>query len=223
MVVALGGDGFMLETLHAHLESRKPIYGMNFGSVGFLMNDFSRTPCPDRIAAAQRASVIHPLAMTATTIHGRVEKALAINEASLLRETRQTAKLRIVVDGRVRLKELFCDGALVATPAKARPPTTYRPTARSSPWATSVLALTPIMLRSCPWPLARGAPAPHRRGVPGGARAYDKRPVSAVADNHEVREVVKVEIKEVMDRALVMLFDAGRTFEERVLDEQFNS
>ncbi|HWE46511.1 MAG TPA: NAD kinase [Caulobacteraceae bacterium] len=219
VIVALGGDGFMLETLHAHLESRKPIYGMNFGSVGFLMNDFVEDGLMQRVEEAQHASV-NPLAMTATTVHGKVETALAINEVSLLRETRQTAKLRIQVDGRVRLKELFCDGVLVATPAGS---TAYNLSAHGPiiPLGVQVLALTPISaFRPRRW---RGALLPHTAEVCLEVLEPDKRPVSAVADNHEVREVAKVEIKEVRDHALVMLFDAGRTFEERVLDEQFNS
>jgi NAD+ kinase len=219
VVVALGGDGFMLETLHAHLDSRKPIYGMNFGSVGFLMNDFAEEGLVERIEAAQRTA-IHPLAMTATTAKGKVEKALAINEVSLLRETRQTAKLRIEVDGRVRLDELFCDGALVATPAGS---TAYNLSAHGPiiPLGAQVQDLTPISaFRPRRW---RGALVPHTACVCFEVLEPDKRPVSAVADNFEVREVRRVEIKEVRDKALVMLFDAGRTFEERVLDEQFNT
>ena len=119
VVVALGGDGLMLETLHRHLAQDKPIYGMNRGSVGFLMNDYDEEGLPERIAAAQKA-VIHPLRMTAITVAGETVEALAINEVSLLRQTRQTAKLKISVDGRVRLPELFGDGALLATPAGAR-------------------------------------------------------------------------------------------------------
>jgi NAD+ kinase len=218
-VVALGGDGFMLETLHAHLESGKPIFGMNFGSVGFLMNDFAEEGLIERIERAQRTD-IHPLAMTATTAKGTVEQALAINEVSLLRETRQTAKLKIMVDGRVRLAELFCDGALVSTPAGS---TAYNLSAHGPiiPLGAQVLALTPISaFRPRRW---RGALVPHTAEVCFEVLEPDKRPVSAVADNYEVREVVKVEVKEVRERSLTMLFDLGRTFEERVLDEQFNS
>jgi NAD+ kinase len=218
-VVALGGDGFMLETLHAHLSSATPIYGMNFGSVGFLMNDYAEDGLIERINAAQRTS-IHPLAMTATTTSGETHEALAINEVSLLRETRQTAKLRIEVDGRVRLGELFCDGALVSTPAGS---TAYNLSAHGPiiPLGARVLALTPISaFRPRRW---RGALVPHTAQVCFEVLEPDKRPVSAVADNFEVRNVARVEVREVRDRSLVMLFDAGRTFEDRVLDEQFTA
>jgi NAD+ kinase len=217
-VVALGGDGFMLETLHLHLDDDIPIFGMNFGSVGFLMNDYGEDDLVERINAA-RAAIIHPLSMTAETARGRIEQALAINEVSLLRETRQTAKLRIVVDGYVRMEELFCDGALVSTPAGS---TAYNLSAHGPiiPLGGQVLALTPISaFRPRRW---RGALLPHTAEVCFEVLEPDKRPVSAVADNYEVRDVVRVEIREVRERSLVMLFDAGRTFEERVLDEQFS-
>jgi NAD+ kinase len=218
-IVALGGDGFMLETLHGALDSQKPIYGMNFGSVGFLMNDYAEDGLPERIAAAQQA-LIHPLAMTAWTAGGEVAEALAINEVSLLRETRQTAKLRITVDGRVRLPELFCDGVLLATPAGS---TAYNLSAHGPiiPLGAQVLALTPISaFRPRRW---RGALLPHTAKVCFEVLEPDKRPVSAVADNHEVRDVVRVDVREVRERSVLMLFDAGRTFEERVLDEQFSA
>jgi NAD+ kinase len=219
VVVALGGDGFMLETLHDALGSSRPIYGMNFGSVGFLMNDYAEDGLPERIAAAQQA-LIHPLAMTAVTRDGAVAEALAINEVSMLRETRQTAKLRITVDDRVRMAELFCDGVLVATPAGS---TAYNLSAHGPiiPLGAQVLALTPISaFRPRRW---RGALLPQTAQVCFEVLEPEKRPVSAVADNFEVRDVVRVEVREVRDRSLVMLFDAGRTFEERVLDEQFSA
>jgi len=218
-IVALGGDGFMLETLHGALDSRKPIYGMNFGSVGFLMNDYAEDGLPERIAQAQQA-LIHPLAMTAWTAGGEMAEALAINEVSLLRETRQTAKLKITVDGRVRLPELFCDGVLLATPAGS---TAYNLSAHGPiiPLGAQVLALTPISaFRPRRW---RGALLPHTAKVCFEVLEPDKRPVSAVADNHEVRDVVRVDVREVRERSALMLFDAGRTFEERVLDEQFSA
>src|SRR4051812_17270188 len=142
VIVALGGDGFMLETLHNHLETGRPIYGMNRGSVGFLMNDYAEDDLLERINAAERA-LIHPLRMKAEDIHGRTHRALALNEVSLLRQTRQTAKLRISIDGKVRLDELQCDGALVATPAGS---TAYNLSAHGPivPLAARVLALTPI-------------------------------------------------------------------------------
>jgi len=218
VVVALGGDGFMLETLHRHMESGKPIYGMNRGSVGFLMNEYSEDGLLERINAAERAN-IHPLRMVAVDIHGKIHRALAINEVSLLRQTRQTAKLRISIDGKVRLNELSCDGALVATPAGS---TAYNLSAHGPiiPLDAHVLALTPISaFRPRRW---RGALLAHTARVTFEILEGDKRPVSAVADNFEVRDVVEVNIAEDREVNLVMLFDAGRSLEERMLAEQFS-
>jgi NAD+ kinase len=218
VVVALGGDGLMLETLHRHLDEDKPIYGMNRGSVGFLMNDYLAEELPERIRAAQKA-VIHPLHMVALAVSGEIVQALAINEVSMLRQTRQTAKLRISVDGRVRLPELFCDGALVATPAGS---TAYNLSAHGPiiPFGAQVLALTPISaFRPRRW---RGALLPHTAKVTLEVLEPDKRSVSAVADNYEVRDVARVEIEEDRSKALTMLFDADHSFEERVLVEQFS-
>ena len=218
VIVALGGDGFMLETLHENLKSGRPIYGMNRGSVGFLMNEYSEDALLERINAAERA-VIHPLSMVAVDAAGRRLEALAINEVSLLRQTRQTAKLRISIDGKVRLGELSCDGALVATPAGS---TAYNLSAHGPiiPLDAKVLALTPISaFRPRRW---RGALLPHTAKVTFEILEADKRPVSAVADNFEVRDVVEVQIAENRDVALHMLFDAGRSLEERVLAEQFS-
>lgn len=219
VVVALGGDGFMLETLHRHMESGKPIYGMNRGSVGFLMNEYSEDDLLERINAAERA-LIHPLRMTAVGIDGTMHKALAINEVSLLRQTRQTAKLRISVDGKVRLAELSCDGALVATPAGS---TAYNLSAHGPiiPLDARVLALTPISaFRPRRW---RGALLSHTARVTFEVLEADKRPVSAVADNFEVRDVTEVHVAEDRDVGMTMLFDAGRSLEERVLAEQFSA
>jgi NAD+ kinase len=222
VVVALGGDGFMLETLHSVLDrdgvQPKPIYGMNCGSVGFLMNDFREEGLAERIAAAEEA-IIHPLTMTATDGAGKVSTALAINEVSLLRQTYQTAKLRILIDGKERMPELVCDGVLVSTPAGS---TAYNLSAHGPiiPLDASVLALTPISaFRPRRW---RGALLRHTAKVTIEVLEPGKRPVSAVADNVEVRGVARVEIAE--DRAirLCMLFDAGRGLEERVLAEQFS-
>ncbi|MES2861555.1 MAG: NAD kinase [Pseudomonadota bacterium] len=217
IIVALGGDGFMLETLHTHLTSRTPVYGMNRGSVGFLMNDYEEDGLLDRIAAAGRA-VIHPLQMDAWTESGAVHTGLAINEVSLLRQTRQSAKLKISVDGKVRLEELACDGCMVATPAGS---TAYNLSAHGPiiPLDARMLALTPISaFRPRRW---RGALLSHRAKVEFEVLEADKRPVSAVADSLEIRRVVKVAVKERRDVSLTMLFDAGRSFEERVLAEQF--
>jgi NAD+ kinase len=217
VVVALGGDGFMLETLHRNMDRPKPIYGMNRGSVGFLMNDYEEDDLYERIAVAEQA-IIHPLGMTATDVPGRQHSALAINEVSLLRQTRQTAKLRISVDGKVRLSELSCDGALVATPAGS---TAYNLSAHGPiiPLDARVMALTPISaFRPRRW---RGALLPHAARVRFEILEADKRPVSAVADNYEVRDVCWVEVAENREISLTMLFDAGRSLEERVLAEQF--
>jgi NAD+ kinase len=217
VIVALGGDGFMLETLHRNLGRPTPIYGMNQGSVGFLMNDYSEERLLERINAAER-SVIHPLVMTAIDAHGKPSEALAINEVSLLRQTGQTAKLRISIDNKVRLAELFCDGAMVATPAGS---TAYNLSAHGPiiPLDGRVLALTPISaFRPRLW---RGALLKHDAKVRFEILEPEKRPVSAVADNFEVRDVVEVNIAEDRETRLHMLFDAGRSLEERVLSEQF--
>ena len=217
VIVALGGDGFMLETLHRNLGRPIPIYGMNQGSVGFLMNDYSEERLLERINAAER-SVIHPLVMTTMDASGQPNQALAINEVSLLRQTGQTAKLKISIDGKVRLDELSCDGAMVATPAGS---TAYNLSAHGPiiPLDGRVLALTPISaFRPRGW---RGALLRHDAKVRFEILEPDKRPVSAVADNFEVRDVVEVNVSEDRETRLHMLFDAGRSLEERVLAEQF--
>jgi NAD+ kinase len=219
VVVALGGDGFMLETLHRNLAKRHPIYGMNRGSVGFLMNDYHENHLLERITAAEEA-IIHPLRMSALDSHGARHHALAINDVSLLRETRQTAKLRIIIDGRPRLEELICDGALVSTPAGS---TAYNLSAHGPiiPIDAQVLALTPISaFRPRRW---RGALLSHKAKVTFQILEADKRPVSAVADNFEVRGVVEVQVVEDRSISLAMLFDAGRSLDERVLAEQFST
>jgi NAD+ kinase len=218
VIVALGGDGFMLETLHRTMSLSKPIYGMNRGSVGFLMNEYSEDGLLDRINAAERAT-IHPLTMVAIDSHRRQHRALAINEVSLLRQTRQTAKLRVSIDGKVRMGELVCDGVMVATPAGS---TAYNLSAHGPiiPIDARVLALTPISaFRPRRW---RGALLSHTARVTIEVLEADKRPVSAVADNFEVRDVVEVHIGEDRSVGMAMMFDAGRSLEERVLAEQFS-
>jgi len=218
VIVALGGDGFMLETLHRQIDTHRPIYGMNRGSVGFLMNEYSEDDLLERINAAESA-VIHPLSMMAMDVDGTEHRALAINEVSLLRQTRQTAKLRISIDGKVRLGELSCDGALVCTPAGS---TAYNLSAHGPiiPLDAKVLALTPISaFRPRRW---RGALLQHTAQVSFEILEGDKRPVSAVADNFEVRDVIEVRIAEDREISLQMLFDAERSLEERVLAEQFS-
>ena len=219
VIVALGGDGFMLETFHANMDAHLPVYGMNRGSVGFLMNDYAEEGLVERIAAAEKAT-IHPLRMTATDVDGKTHVALAINEVSLLRQTRQTARLRISIDSKVRLSELTCDGALVSTPAGS---TAYNLSAHGPiiPLDARVLALTPISaFRPRRW---RGALLPHTAKVTFEILEANKRPVSAVADNLEVRDVMDVHIAEDREVALHMLFDEGRSLEERVLAEQFQA
>jgi NAD+ kinase len=219
VVVALGGDGFMLETLHRTLPRQKPIYGMNRGSIGFLMNDYAEDGLVERIEAAERA-VIHPLVMKAKDRSGQVHEAIAINEVSLLRQTFQTAKLRVLIDGKVRMAELICDGILLATPAGS---TAYNLSAHGPiiPLSGQVLALTPISaFRPRRW---RGALLSHKDRVTFEILEADKRPVSAVADNVEVRDVVRVDVVEDRSISLTLLFDAGRSLEERVLAEQFTA
>jgi NAD+ kinase len=219
VIVALGGDGFMLETFHEHMDAGLPIYGMNRGSVGFLMNDYAEYGLLERIAAAEKAT-IHPLRMTATDVAGKTHNALAINEVSLLRQTRQAAKLRISIDNKLRLSELSCDGALVSTPAGS---TAYNLSAHGPiiPLDARVLALTPISaFRPRRW---RGALLPHTAKVTFEILEANKRPVSAVADNIEVRHVMDVHIAEDREVSLHMLFDEGRSLEERVLAEQFQA
>jgi NAD+ kinase len=219
VIVPLGGDGFMLETLHRFLASGLPIYGMHRGSVGFLMNPFQTDGLYERLAAAQPV-VLHPLQMTAQDQHGARHRALAFNEVSLLRETRQAAKLQVSVDGIVRLEELMADGILVATPVGS---TAYNLSAHGPiiPLGAGVLALTPISaFRPRRW---RGALLRHTARVRIEAVEVDKRPVSAVADFTEVRDVVCVEVGENRDVSMTLLFDHDSNLEERVLKEQFGS
>lgn len=216
IIVALGGDGFMLQTLHTFLKSGKPIYGMNLGSVGFLLNEYREEGLLDRLSAAETA-LIHPLRMLASTQTQKIE-ALAFNEVSLLRETRQATKLRIAVDGKVRIEELICDGVLVATPAGS---TAYNLSAHGPilPIDSALLALTPISaFRPRRW---RGALLSRRSQVRFEVLETAKRPVSAVADGLEVREVVSVDVDEDRTIGMSMLFDEGHNLDERILTEQF--
>jgi len=219
VIVALGGDGMMLETLHRFMGRGTPIYGMNCGTIGFLMNKYNEAGLPARLAAAQLVK-LHPLTMTARTLSGKTVKARAINEVALLRETRQTAKIAITIDGVVRMPELICDGVLLSTPAGS---TAYNLSAHGPilPLGSGVLALTPISaFRPRRW---RGALLPHGARVKIDALETDKRPVSAVADFTEVRDVVSVEIHENREIAMTLLFDHEANLEERVFKEQFMS
>ena len=217
IIVALGGDGFMLQTLHAFLGSGKPIYGMNLGSVGFLMNEYRPDRLIERLNAAERA-IVHPLRMKAHTANG-VTEALAFNEVSLLRQARQAAKICIIVDERVRIAELICDGVLVSTPAGS---TAYNLSAHGPilPIDAALLALTPISaFRPRRW---HGALLPHRAQVRFEVREHAKRPVSAVADDFEVRDVRAVDVAEDRSITMTMLYDAGHNLDERILVEQFS-
>jgi NAD+ kinase len=217
VIVALGGDGLMLQTLHRTMKAPKPIYGMNRGSVGFLMNEYSERGLRERLAAA-KPSIIHPLAMRARDVHGVETAARAINEVSLLRQTYQAAKLRIEVDEATRLSELIADGILVATPAGS---TAYNLSANGPilPLEAPLMALTPLSpFRPRRW---RGALLPDTARVTIEILEADKRPVAAAADHFEIRRVTRVEVA--MDRAtsLVLLHDPGHSLDERILREQF--
>lgn len=216
-IVALGGDGLMLQTLHSVMHDHIPIYGMHRGSVGFLMNEFQEDDLIGRLERAE-ISCIHPLSMCALDRHGRQHEHLAINEVSLFRETHQAAKLQISVDGHVRLEELACDGVLVATPAGS---TAYNLSAYGPilPIGASLLALTPISaFRPRRW---RGALLPNRATIRIDVLEPDKRPVSAVADNVETRGVLKVTVAEASEVKLYMMFDPDHSLDERILSEQF--
>jgi NAD+ kinase len=217
VLVALGGDGFMLQTLHRHGSAGKPVYGMKLGSVGFLMNHYHDDGLLERIAAAEPA-VLRPLEMLAQTESGTSVDSLAYNEVSLLRQTRQAAHLSINLNGKPRLDELICDGVMVATPAGS---TAYNFSAQGPilPLGSNVIALTPIAaFRPRRW---RGALLKSATEV--RLRVLDpyKRPVSATADSHEVRDVVEVIIRESQDRTVTLLFDPEHNLEERILSEQF--
>ncbi len=221
ILVALGGDGFMLQTLHEMLAAPRnlPVFGMNRGTVGFLMNDWRADTLIERIAGA-KAFAVTPLAMTATTLDGTIVSHPAINEVSLLRETRQTAKIEVSVDGRVAIPELVCDGVLVATPAGS---TAYNLSAKGPilPLASSLVALTPISpFRPRRW---GGAILPDATVIGLRVLAPEHRPVSAVADQIEVRNVSHVEVSIDRSRALTLLFDPGHALDERIAMEQFLS
>ncbi len=218
VIVALGGDGFMLQTLHATKGRDLPVYGMNCGTIGFLMNAYSAEELPSRLAAAEEA-VIHPLSMQAVNTKGKFTEALAINEVSLLRQGAQAAKLRISIDGRERLAELVCDGALVATPAGS---TAYNYSAHGPilPIGADVLALTAIAaFRPRRW---RGALLPISGVVRFDVLDPEKRPVMADADSRSsVRDVASVEIRSERSVQHRLLFDPGHGLEERLIGEQF--
>jgi NAD+ kinase len=207
----------MLQTLHRHLHDRVPIYGMNRGSFGFLMNEYSEDDLANRLARAE-ITAIHPLTMRAVDVDGGVYEALAINEVSVFRQTYQAAKIRISVDGTVRLEELICDGVLVATPAGS---TAYNFSVFGPilPIDAPLLALTPISaFRPRRW---RGALLPNAARISFEVLEATKRPVSAVADHAEFRSVSRVEVAQASEIDLFMMFDPGHSLEERILSEQF--
>lgn len=218
VIVALGGDGFMLQTLHSLTGRDRPVYGMNCGTIGFLMNAYSADGLDQRIALAEETQ-INPLSMRAVNVKGKVSDALAINEVSLLRQGPQAAKLRIFVDGRERLTELVCDGALVATPAGS---TAYNYSAHGPilPIGSDVLALTAMAaFRPRRW---RGALLPHTAVVRFEVLEPEKRPVMADADSRSsVRDVASVEISSAPGVSHRLLFDPGHGLEERLIGEQF--
>ncbi|MBN8499749.1 MAG: NAD kinase [Sphingomonadales bacterium] len=220
VAVVLGGDGQMLHALHEMLDTAHviPAYGLNLGTVGFLMNKpKSSRPLAERIARAKQLTIT-PLEMTATLGSGRQETRLAINEVSLLRETRQTARLEVAVNGKVRMAELYCDGVLVATPAGS---TAYNLSANGPilPLTSALVALTPISpFRPRRW---RGAILPDHYEITFRVLDPDKRPVAVVADQKELRDIVEVQVKVARDRRLTLLFDPGKTLEERIFAEQF--
>lgn len=217
IVVALGGDGFLLQTLRETMSTGKCVYGMNRGTVGFLMNEFNESALPERLASAV-AETIRPLEMVTIDNAGVTRDALAINEVSLLRQSYQAARLRISVDGKVRLEELICDGVMVATPAGS---TAYNLSAHGPilPLDAPLLALTPVSpFRPRRW---RGALLPKTAVVRFDILEEQKRPVNAVADHTEVKSVVSVEVKESANHTATLLFDAGHSWSERILAEQF--
>jgi NAD+ kinase len=217
VIVALGGDGFMLQTLHRFMSSGKPIYGMHRGTVGFLMNEFGEDDLQERLGAAQ-VTIVRPLIMRTRQVNGQVQEHRAFNEVSLFRQSYQAARLRILIDSKERLAELVADGVLVSTPAGS---TAYNLSVQGPiiPINAPLLALTPISpFRPRRW---HGALLPDRACVAIDVLEPEKRPVAAVADHDEVRNVLHVDIE--MDRRVSMplLFDPGHSLDERILREQF--
>ncbi|SVA87369.1 uncharacterized protein METZ01_LOCUS140223 [marine metagenome] len=217
VIVVLGGDGFMLEAIKNQMEKSLPLFGLNYGSVGFLMNAVNDEDLIQRLNSSQSIK-ISPLSMTANTADGSAHEAIAINEVSLLRETHQAAKIKISIDGNVRLDELVCDGVLLSTPSGS---TAYNLSAHGPilPINADVLALTPISaFRPRRW---KGAILNNKSEVKFEVIDSHKRPVSAVADSAEFREIESVLIKQDNQKSVELLFDAQHSFEERILNEQF--
>ena len=217
VIVVLGGDGFMLQVMHQYMARNIPFYGMNCGTVGFLMNSYSPRRLAERISDA-RGHILHPLRMYARNTHGKDYELLAINEVSLFRQSRQAAKIRITVDHVVRIPEMTSDGVLVSTPAGS---TAYNSSAGGPiiPLGSNIIALTPLSpFRPRHW---RGALLSHNSSVTFEVLDFEKRPVSAVADFTEVRDVVSVAISEQQKTSIRLLFDPEHNLEERIIKEQF--
>lgn len=217
VIIALGGDGFILHYIHDIMPHKASIFGMNRGTVGFLMNDYREENLLERISASTTIT-LHPLRMKAYTEDGQQFDALAINEVSLLRQTRQTAKIKITVDNKIRMSELVCDGVLLSTPAGS---TAYNLSAHGPiiPMHAEILAMTPISaFRPRRW---KGALIPQTSSVTFEIIDPAKRPVSAVADTKEVRHVTRVDIQQDKSIKINLLFDSHHTLEERILNEQF--
>ena len=217
IVVALGGDGFMLQVLHRFMNSGVPIYGMNKGTIGFLMNEYREDGLRERLAAAIQ-NTFHPLTMTATDADGQQHKSLAINEVAIFRQSYQAARLRIAIDGATRLDELVCDGVMVATPIGS---TAYNLSAQGPiiPVDAPLLALTPVSpFRPRRW---RGALLPNHQTVEITTLEPEKRPVNAVADATEVKSVHSITIRESVEDHGRILFDLDHSWDERILAEQF--
>lgn len=217
VIVALGGDGFMLEAVHNYMQTKLPIFGMHRGTVGFLMNRYDESGLMERLQRTTEV-ILYPLRMTAITADGKTHDALAVNEVSMLRQTRQAAKIKIFVDGKERLAEMVCDGVLVCTPAGS---SAYNLSVHGPvlPLGANVLAMTPISaFRPRRW---RGAILPHTAVARFVMQEPEKRPVSAVADRDEVRDVLEVTVREDRSLATRMLFDPEHNLEERIVAEQF--
>jgi len=217
VIVALGGDGFMLRTLHRHIARGLPVYGMKLGTIGFLMNHYHADDLPERLARAQ-STPLRPLVTEAINEAGITVNALAFNEVSLLRQTKQIAHLRVSLNGSVKIDELMCDGLIVSTPAGS---TAYNFSAHGPilPLGSQLLAVTPISpFRPRRW---RGAIIPAVTDIKLDILDPYKRPVSATADSNEVRDVVEVRIRESRDQTMTLLFDPEHNLEERILNEQF--
>ena len=217
VIVGLGGDGFMLEAIKSHMDKNLPIFGLNYGSVGFLMNSSNENDLVNRINQSQSIK-ISPLLMKAVSVDSSIHEAIAINEVSLLRETHQASKIKISVDGKVRLEELICDGVLISTPSGS---TAYNLSAHGPilPINADVLALTPISaFRPRRW---KGAILNNESNVKFEIIESKKRPVSVVADSTEFRDINSVEVHQSKDQVVELLFDKDHSFDERILNEQF--